>query len=351
MANFVPIQDAIPYSDNLLNPFFNFDDNQIGWNVVGSGTASLIPDFRYSGKNSLRITNTDYQNTDLVIAPDSTDVFTNLTQDGNFFLSMYFYVESLYSAEQIPVTIRTYLNSVLDQTFECVLGTDTYGFVHDKWNKFTQLFPANDTEEFSFDITIGSDPSSSTSNVKVWVDAVKLEFDASGTGYPAQYSAAPFKATGWYRNTDTVYTSGSPFTVAPTTTSTLPNTNNAELGDLPTGISGFYNAVTNKFFLDTTDNMGLSLDDYCIISASFKAKSTTSNDVFKIGLEDGTGIKQQQTLTFGVASGTEQSFVVHFNCAVRSGFQTNGALPKITSTAGTLSIYDIVFETVLTHRR
>jgi len=144
--------------------------------------------------------------------------------------------------------------------------------------------------------------------------------------------------SGWANYSTTTYTSVSPFSIAPSTTVTLPNdANNSIITDLPLGVTSFYNGTTNKITPPT-------IGDSYIINVRFKAKTTTNNDYLTLYIDIGSGDQiNAESRPFLKGANTEQSFNFTLPIYTLSTFVTNGGLIKINSNLGTITIYDITF--------
>lgn len=154
--------------------------------------------------------------------------------------------------------------------------------------------------------------------------------------------------TGWAQYVDTIYTSAAPFTVLSGVTDTLENgAHEVNLSQLPDDSpSGFYDSLTK---LITPTNVG---DSY-ILSIRFKAKTTgPTSAYFDIALEIGgaLGVVSQKTELFSKGAGIEQSFNTGFNVFTLDTFVTNGGVILITPSGGNVTIYDISYVIIRTHK-
>jgi hypothetical protein len=144
--------------------------------------------------------------------------------------------------------------------------------------------------------------------------------------------------TGWANYSTTTYTSASPFSIAPTSTVTLPNNaNNSIITDLPLGVTAFYNGTTNKI-------TPASIGDSYIVNIRFKAKTTTNNDYLTLYIDIGSGSQiNAEAKQFLKGANTEQAFNFTLPIFTLATFVSNGGLIKIISNAGTISVYDITY--------
>lgn len=164
---------------------------------------------------------------------------------------------------------------------------------------------------------------------------------------PNAYAQIGDIGTGWATYGDTVYTSGSPFSITSGTTSTLPNNAGTVINtQLPTGVTSFYDSSTNKF---TPENDG----DYYTVTIRFKAQTTAAvGGYFDFGIDIGgaLGVQFKETKIFAKGAGIEHNFSIVVPCYTASTFVANGGLVKITSGLGTMTIYDINFQFDRVHK-
>ena len=153
--------------------------------------------------------------------------------------------------------------------------------------------------------------------------------------------------TGWAVYTDTVYTSGSPFTVNTGATDTLPNNAGTIINNqIPTGVTSFYNPATLKI---TPQNDG----DYYVSTIRFKAQTTapTSGYMdFGIDIGGALGVQFRETKVFAKGAGIEHSFSIVVPMFTAVTFIANGGLVKITAGNGNITIYDITYQIDRTHK-
>jgi hypothetical protein len=151
---------------------------------------------------------------------------------------------------------------------------------------------------------------------------------------------------GWASYSTTTYTSGSPFTISPSSTVTLQNNANSSItADLPLGVSAFYNGTTNKI-------TPAAIGDSYMVNIRFKAKTSSNNDYLTLFIDIGGGMQiNAETKEFLRGANTEQSFNFALPVFSLSTFVTNGGEVKITSNLGTISVYDITYFITRTYTR
>jgi hypothetical protein len=155
-----------------------------------------------------------------------------------------------------------------------------------------------------------------------------------------------YNMTGWARYLDTIYTSGSPLSIASGVRATLTNNANNKLEtQLPSDATKFFDETTQKFIaINNGDSYNLSI--------RFKAKIDVNNGYFDIDLDIGgtQGIISQESVIFTRAANNEQRFDIDLVLFSGSTFVSNGGSLKITPQNGNMQIYDISFVIVRTHR-
>ena len=359
MPNLVRIEDFYPYKENILHPFWNFE-NYGGFTTSGTGTVAFDTTYQYAGNYSLFVRNQAFNTVnEFLFAPNFAPLpYYGLVDDGYFFLSFYMRVDSSYSAYKIPVTINVFKNDDPFHVFSTIISNDaSLGFVYDNWNRYAQQFAANAGDMITFEIVIGYDTVTvgAPSTVGVSIDGFKMEF-SGGTplAYPAAYLPAKEVDTGWGRYIDNAFSSGSPYAVSAGVTSVIPN----DLGGafinthLPSYVSFFYSGITQKFIKGNTGNMGNNSNDVDTFEIKFFAKSTVDYDKLKVFIDvAGTeGIVATETKQLTVTAGTYEVLTTFFTLPITNDFFANGGIPKITATAGNLSIYGMQFTVTRIHK-
>jgi hypothetical protein len=151
---------------------------------------------------------------------------------------------------------------------------------------------------------------------------------------------------GWANYADSVWTEQSPFSILAGNTAVLDNNANTNIeAYLPIGVSTFYDGLNNKIL---AENIG---DSYTI-SVRFRAKTSINNDYFDIGLDIG-GLMNfilTESKVFHKGINEEQIFNITFVVFSLNTFVVNGGQIKISAKTGNLSIYDIDYLIVRTHK-
>lgn len=152
--------------------------------------------------------------------------------------------------------------------------------------------------------------------------------------------------TGFAQYTDNSHTSGSPQVVNSGATATI--TNNAATtiaGQLPIGVTSFYNSGTSKI---TPQNDG---DSY-LINVRFTAVSSSNTGLADVGIDIGgaMNIIAQETISLRKGAGQAQKINIIFDVFSGSTFLANGGLIKLSSIDGNTSIYDISYKVTRTHK-
>ncbi len=156
-----------------------------------------------------------------------------------------------------------------------------------------------------------------------------------------------YNSSGWGYYVDTVYTEGTPLTVAVGETVALPNNKGTVIETyLPDNVTTFYDGTRV-----ISDNVGAGLE----LRVNFKAKTTSNNGAFALSydisaLGDGSNVITERAETFVRGTGVEQSYSFSTSLFSLDTFVANGALPKFESINGTSSVYDITFLIKRDHR-
>lgn len=150
-------------------------------------------------------------------------------------------------------------------------------------------------------------------------------------------------AFGWAQYSDGQYTSASPLVVGVGVT--VPLTNNAATtikSQLPTGVTDFYDSVTNTITPDT-------LGDGYIIRINMKTYSTSNTGYGELCIDIGDGVTPVEIIELPVnfPRGTGQVNVRPYTSTsfifALDTFIANGGKVYYESVRGDTSIYDIVF--------
>lgn len=165
-------------------------------------------------------------------------------------------------------------------------------------------------------------------------------------GQPNLVTTSSSLIHGWASYADSVWTEQSPFSILSGNTAVLDNNANTNIETyLPIGVSTFYDGLNNKILVE---NIG---DSYTI-SIRFRAKTSDNNDFFDIGLDVGgtQNLILTETKLFHKGADTEQVFNLTFVVFSLNTFVANGGQIKISANTGNLSIYDINYLIVRTHK-
>lgn len=179
---------------------------------------------------------------------------------------------------------------------------------------------------------------------KVRQEAPEIGFpipDRPETIQDSLFFVDPKRITGWASYVDTVYTAGSPFTVASGATVTLPNNAGTSITTyLPDNVRGFYDSGTGKI---TPEDVG----DYYVFTIRFTAESTTgTTNYFDFSIDIGGSIGQifRETKSMLKGSGTPHYYSIVCPGYTLDTFVANGGLVKITGGSADIEIYDIEFQ-------
>jgi hypothetical protein len=165
-------------------------------------------------------------------------------------------------------------------------------------------------------------------------------------GQPNLVTTSSSSIHGWANYADSVWTEQSPFSILAGNTAVLDNNANTNIeAYLPIGVSTFYDGLNNKIL---AENIG---DSYTI-SVRFRAKTSINNDYFDIGLDIGGTLNfiLTESKVFHKGINEEQIFNITFVVFSLNTFVVNGGQIKISARTGNLSIYDIDYLIVRTHK-
>ena len=150
-------------------------------------------------------------------------------------------------------------------------------------------------------------------------------------------SNAPKKLTGWASYTDSIYTVGSPLSIANGVTATVNNNAATVINTYsPFGVTSFWNSATAKI---TPVNVG---DGYTFcLRCKIKPSSADTYLDFGIDVGGAVGVIFKQTLVLPKGAGIEHDINIECTGYSLATFVANGGIMKITANGGTLSIYNI----------
>lgn len=165
--------------------------------------------------------------------------------------------------------------------------------------------------------------------------------NASGGLTQEQVQEVVNSNTGWASYGDSTYTSVSPLVIAEGATAVIGNNAaNVINGQLPIGVSSFYDGATNKI---TPENSG----DAYIIRIDFSAFTSNQNGLATLELDIGSPQNEilRRGFTFPKGSGLANRIEVSASTLVYSldTFIANGGSVELRSDAGNTSIYDVTF--------
>lgn len=330
------------YSDNLLNYNSTFNDDLVFSVTTGSGIANCNNQHYFQGGKALKVTN--YSNVPMTFGTAANLGFT-ATQTGQYILSLRLFIEQA-NGDDPSFVINLFRNGVLFNQYTMIYMEQPF---LNGWSLFSQtmILNASDVITFSFEFN------PAFVNDSIWVDGLKCELDDRTSGIPTAYTMPKDyccndlnKNTGWAQYKDTVFTSGSPFTVSSGVTSTLPcNAGSKIETQLPTGYDMLFNSATNKL-------KAFNSDDKYLLNVRFKAKTSVTNDFLTIGIDIGgtQNIIVSEDVLFTRGANVEQTFNIILTYFTRSTFLSNGGLIKITAKNGNIQIYDITIIPELTHK-
>ena len=150
-------------------------------------------------------------------------------------------------------------------------------------------------------------------------------------------SGAPRKLTGWASYADSIYTVGSPLSIANGVTATVNNNAATVIKTyIPFGVTSFWNSATAKI---TPANAG---DGYTFCLRC-KVKPSSAGTYLDFGIDVGgsVGVIFKQTLVLPKGAGIEHDINIECTGYSLATFVANGGIMKITANGGTLSIYNI----------
>lgn len=174
-----------------------------------------------------------------------------------------------------------------------------------------------------------------------------LEAIQTGGSTSAEIKALVSEQTGWAVYVDSLHTSASPQTIAEGATAVLSNNSNTVINSqIPTdAVSPLWNAATGKF-------VPIKENDYYTWIVRFKAKNTQSQGAYvNVGIDIGGafGTIFPESHLFIRGANVEQDFNIEMSGYSGSTFMANGGIPKITSVAGTTTIYAKEYHIVRHH--
>lgn len=164
-------------------------------------------------------------------------------------------------------------------------------------------------------------------------------FFQSETGFNGAAGGSLDPGTGWAAYNDTQYTDASPLSISQGATATLDIDAVSKIeSQLPIGVSSYWDVG------NSADGMNFTL--------GFKGRSSSNTGSATLGIDIGGGIGQifKRNSRFPRGSGTNHDFYFSSQGYQLGTFLANGGVPKITSDAGTTSIFDITLQVHRTHK-
>lgn len=155
----------------------------------------------------------------------------------------------------------------------------------------------------------------------------------------------PANYTGWADYTDTIYTSGSPFTVTASTVASLPNNaGTSNETQLPVDVPTFYNGTT------ITGRNG----DGIAVTIEFKCRpaGVAANPRLNIRVDIGGAVGEifQGDFLLNKGSGVEHYFLRTFTGYTLGTWEANGGIIEVEAFNEDIEIYDIRYVITRTHR-
>jgi len=165
------------YSENILPKFCNFDDDGEFDFIVTSGTGTvelqLSPNGEFAnlvnqGSGSLKITNTDYQNTDLVFQSSGNKDAFNQEATTNDLISLFLLKAS--ASQNVKLQLEIYYISALYETVEF----DLSGQPQELWVRLGQTKDMN-SGDYTFKWVLKADASDASSVCTLYIDGFCIQ--------------------------------------------------------------------------------------------------------------------------------------------------------------------------------
>jgi hypothetical protein len=152
-------------------------------------------------------------------------------------------------------------------------------------------------------------------------------------------SDAPKRILGWASYQDTIYTSGSPYTLSDGIKVTLQNNSGTVInGYLPTGVTALYDNGSNKI-------TPVAIGDGIHLSVRFMAVPSAVNTYISFSVDIGAAAEIfQQTVVLPRGAGTPNPVCVDVQGYALSTFIANGGLVKLTAVGGNVQVYGVEFQ-------
>lgn len=180
MANIdcVKIND-FSFSENLLKRSASFE-NEVDYVInSGSGLVETEPIGVYSsnpfvlkGKNSLKVVNTDYNNTDLVFSsPGGLDSFSTTTPE-NYFLSIY--VMNNAGTINTRLKLEVFQDGTPTNNYFFPLNSDTLPNVWE-WARIGQNISFDSGYEYTFKWTLEKEAGNASNSKTIFIDGLAVQ--------------------------------------------------------------------------------------------------------------------------------------------------------------------------------
>ena len=356
MADLILMPNSDAYAKNLLPVSYNLGKEQVFTPTSGSGSATIGDNdfFAVYGDTSLHLFNSSLTTSAVTFELDS-DFQARVNETGIYAFTFYVYVPSTMTGASFDLEINIYVNGAFSETVSVLLDPTMPGFMYDVAVRYMVSKQYNADDEIDFTYTLGQDASAPFPGGRAFLSGFKLELINQNQPYAGMFIPVAAKETGFAIYTDTGFGATSPIPQAipaGTTVSIGNNSGTTLLSQLPSYVSNFYSASTQKLVKGTSDTMGNGLFDVLNIEIKTTVKSTVSQDVFKVLIDVGgtEGIVASETKKLVAASGTYETVFTFFSLPISSDFIANGGIPKITATSGDLSVYGTSYTITRIHK-
>jgi hypothetical protein len=180
-AEKIQVQNST-YADNLATSFSMFDSSY-SWSVSsGSGNGTHDTQFKFAGQRSLKIVNTDVQNSDLVINSGTQTQFI-IDTTGNYLFSWYAFANSVSGTSAINATVQIFISGVPTDYDFTITDTEEY----DTWNRYTQLIQLTAGDKITFNVKLKQNAASSTTSQTFYLDGFMCSLDDRNLNYPPRF--------------------------------------------------------------------------------------------------------------------------------------------------------------------
>jgi hypothetical protein len=205
MADLVNITNfKAEYTENLLTPFCNLDDD-FTWNTVTGGSNAVVSNSTTRKFDGLRALRVDFTGTsEIVFNSGGSEMNFTAPKDGIYTISARFFKELVDITSDINVSLYLFKNGISSLDYD--LAANLYqssGFIDGVWNCYAQPLNLLAGDVISFNFKANSD----TIGAHFYIDGLKIEYnDRQLFALPAIYTRPIEKLTGWQSKTDTINT-------------------------------------------------------------------------------------------------------------------------------------------------